>query len=151
MSLINKNLNRLSQTRAKQPCIWCVQKGFVAAPSVPDGGVQDVPAFAGLSVNDNLNQTSLMLFENHIKPETRCAQLISKISALLDNIRLAAAQTLSRMSKKTKLYFMKVLLNRLLETWAQQRDLIILADIFIYNFGFETNQCYLKASVNKGI
>jgi hypothetical protein len=62
----------------------CVQNGLVATPPVPEAisrnfqnsritktvvesSVQNISATAGLSVNDNLNQMSLMLFENFIK------------------------------------------------------------------------------------
>ena len=44
--------------------VQIVQNGFGVVPSVPDG----------------IGQLSKMLFENHIKTETRCAQPVSKVS-----------------------------------------------------------------------
>jgi hypothetical protein len=53
-----------------------IQNGLVAAEASPPTEpfctrhvqiVQNISATAGLSVNDNLNQMSLMLFENFIK------------------------------------------------------------------------------------
>ncbi len=39
-------------------CKTGVQNGFVVVPSVSDEGVQNIPAVAGLSVNDKLNELS---------------------------------------------------------------------------------------------
>ena len=52
-------LNDYPKSRSvSRMCKTGVQNGFVVVPSVSDEGVQNIPAVAGLSVNDKLNELS---------------------------------------------------------------------------------------------
>jgi len=73
-----------------------------------------------LGVNENLNRISASVPERAPDSEKNCAQEGSKSSELLDKLRWGLAQQMSRMSKKTKLSFIKELLNQASEAGAKQ-------------------------------
>ena len=91
----------------------------VAVPSVSDGGVQNIGLEREtkiLSVNENLNRTYNLNMEigelKTKKQNNNSLKAVSKTSEMLDIIQHFSAQALSRMSKITKLYFIKKFLNR---------------------------------------
>jgi hypothetical protein len=64
-----------------------------------------------LAVNENLNRQLEAESEMLLIFEKRCAQTLSKISGMLGGLQHSPAQAVSRMSKKTKMYFINEKLN----------------------------------------
>jgi hypothetical protein len=83
-------------------------------------------------VKENLNRQleaeseMLLIFENG------CARRLSKISGMLDGLQHSSAQDLSRMSKKTKMYFINEKLNWPSEAGTKQYRRRVSLAIFLF-------------------
>lgn len=86
--------------------------------------VSNIPGIGKIScchlLIKNLTRPSGTELEMLLNPENSCAQVVSKISGMLDSLCRLSAQAVSRLSKMTKLYFIKIFLNRLPETRTEQ-------------------------------